>query len=395
MKRNFWIVLSMVVFLSISLMGYGVYVNYVGENIITERMADRAVLINAGVVKVRDIHAEYVINETKLETDNAVDVIARTNGVIKQSMLYKNKMVNAGETIVVLENELLPLNITSAISSIKRAKAEEVRAKNTYERYSRLIEQDATSQEKMDEAIAIYEAAVANMEDAQARYEQALVEESHLEITAPISGGIVVIYKKQGSFVAAGTPICMVANFDKLWFSVNMTEAEIQSLLGNEGVTSSFTLYLNIMGNDKAYNTEYAANNMGEKGQFDTVIHRIFPGLDEPAGMRRVVFEVDNKQAILEPHSYRTLTLRSNSPRSSLSVNIRALFDKSNEENEHYVFVVTGDNTLEKRLIKIGAASKEYVEVLSGLNEGEIVVTSGVDGLSEGERVRINEMEDN
>lgn len=394
MKRNFWIALSIVIFLSLSLMGYGLYINYVGENIIAERMADRALLINADVVKERDIKSEYTISEAKLEAYNAVDVIARTNGIIKQSMLYKNKMVNAGETIVTLENEMLPLNIKSANSSVKRAKAEEIRARNTYERYLNLLEHDATSLEKMDEVRSMYEAAVANMEDAQARYEQALMEESRLEITAPISGSVVVIYKQQGSVVSAGTPICMVADFSQLWFSVNMNEEDLQAILGNEGMASTFTLYHNLIGSDKAYNTDYAANDIDDKGQFYVYIHGIFPGLEETASMRRVVFSLDNSHAVLEPHSYKYLTLQSNTPRNVLSVNIKALFDKDSENNQRNVFVVTAENKLEKRVVKIGAVNKEYAEVLSGLKEGEIVVTSGVDGLSEGEKVRINGMEE-
>ena len=53
------------------------------------------------------------------------------------------------------------------------------------------------------------------------------------------------------------------------------------------------------------------------------------------------------------------------------------------------VFVVKADNTLERRQVKTGTDDGEFIEVLEGLSNDEVVVTSGMQGLTEGVKVSI------
>ena len=53
------------------------------------------------------------------------------------------------------------------------------------------------------------------------------------------------------------------------------------------------------------------------------------------------------------------------------------------------VYVIAADNTVQKQEVKVGTIIEEKVEILSGLNAGDIVVTSGQINLSEGKAVKI------
>ena len=59
------------------------------------------------------------------------------------------------------------------------------------------------------------------------------------------------------------------------------------------------------------------------------------------------------------------------------------------DTHRNAVFVATGQNTIERRLVRTGVDDGEYVEILSGLREGEIVITSAAEGLENGMKVTV------
>lgn len=384
MKKYFLVAMTMVIILSLTIIGYGIFVNYKGESVILERMNNRSVIVNTAAVQTREINPQYEFSETSFHARQSVDVIAKVDGVISRKYTHKNKYVHAGNVVVELTNEDLPLRIKQAESALRRAEAVELQARNSYQRHSRLIEMDATSMEKLDEARANYAAAQADVSNAQAQYEQAVLNQERLHVVSDVEGYVLVSYKEEGNFVTAGTPICLIGDFKSMWFALNMSDADLKALLGDMGEKGRFTLSFKHPDFVKSYNTEYSAGNRGNKSVFDVDIAGIYPALSEPAGMRRVVLNVYNDAGILEARSYEDMVLAANQPRRVLTVPKEAL---NNDDNNASVYVVNAAKELEERQVVTGAGGERYVEVLSGVNEGEIVVVSGVDGLNEGQRV--------
>lgn len=317
----------------------------------------------------------------------SVDVIAKVDGVITRKFTHKNKHVQAGDVIVELTNEDLPLKIKQAESALRRAEAVELQAENSYSRYSSLIEQNATSLEKLDEARANYAAAQADVANARAQYEQAVLNQDRLRVVSNSDGYVLVSYKEEGNFVTAGTPICLIGDFKFLWFALSMEDAALRSLLGEAGEQGQFTLSFKRPDFVKAYNTEYSSGNRGNKSVFSVDIYGIYPALSEPAAMRRVVFNLYNDAGILEARSYEDMVLTANQPRYVLSVPLEALENNYNTGN---VYVINSNQELEERYVSVGAIGEKYAEILSGLQEGDVVVVSGIEGLKAGQKVEAN-----
>ena len=168
---------------------------------------------------------------------------------------------------------------------------------------------------------------------------------------------------------------------------MNMEDAALRSLLGEAGEKGNFTLAFKRPDFVKAYNTEYNAGNRGSKSVFAVDIFGIYPALSEPAEMRRVVFNVYNDAGILEARSYEAMVLTANQPRYVLAVPVEALDNNYDTGN---VYVINSNNELEERHVTVGAVGEKYAEILSGLQEGDIVVVSGIDGLKEGQKVEAN-----
>jgi len=100
--------------------------------------------------------------------------------------------------------------------------------------------------------------------------------------------------------------------------------------------------------------------------------------------MRKVVFEIDNRVGILEQQAYTEVELIRSASHRALTIPLSSL-----SENHQYVFVVTSENTLDRRKVNVGANDGKYVEILTGLKEGETVITSATKGLEEGTKVTV------
>ena len=245
------------------------------------------------------------------------------------------------------------------------------------------MERDATSKEKFDEAEAAFFASEAALKEAQTVREQLLVQSARQDVIAPIDGEILILYKQQGAYVQAGTPIALVGNFSRLFFSMPIDDRHARRIAVGDSAELSFTSSQILR---KAYDTEYAAGNRGDAEVFSIRVRDIMPPLNEPATLRKIVWEVDNRVGLLEQQAYSGAVLRSSRSRRLLAVPLAAMTDS----HRNAVFVVTPQSTIERREVKTGVDDGEYIEILTGLNEGEVVITSASEGLEDDMKVTVN-----
>ena len=206
--------------------------------------------------------------------------------------------------------------------------------------------------------------------------EQLLIQQSRQNITAPIDGEVLLLYRQPGSYVSAGTAIALVGDFHQLTFAQTLDDSDINRLsIGEE-------LQLIFQDSDlqKAYDTDYAAGNLGNNQIFTTRIIDIMPSLNEPASIRKVLFEINNEASILEPQTYRNIKLQLKRNVSCLTIPLSALLTQ--EQNS--VFILNPDNTIQRREIVTGVNDGKYIEVISGISAGDIVITSDTSDLNDG-----------
>lgn len=382
MKKLYIVGLVLILMFAVAMIAYGAWLNKSGENQIVERMESRTIPLQGTKVQMRDMHPKLFLETLNLSSEEMADAVALIDGRIEQIFVMKNSNVSRGQVLFTLINDEIPLKIQQAESSIARAEAQLANAKNNYARYTRLMERDATSKEKFDEAEANYFASEAALKEAQTVKEQLLVQSARQDVIAPIDGEVLILYKQQGAYVTAGTPLALVGNFSRLFFSLPIDDKHAQLLSIGDRSELSFT---NSQILRKAYDTEYAAGNRGDSEIFSVYVKDIMPNLNEPARLRKVVFEVDNRVRLLEQQAYSGATLTASKGHRFLTVPLASMIDS----NRSAVFVVTPQNTLERREVKTGVDDGSYVEIVSGLREGETVITSAAGGLEEGTKVTV------
>ena len=382
MKKYYTLGLVLVLVCAIGLIAYGMYLNRTGEQRIAERMEQRAIPLQGERARYRNIHPTFVLDTINFYSEDMADAVALIDGRLVEMYVNKNSRVSKGEVLFTLQNDEIPLKIQQAESGIARAEAQLANAKSAYARYTRLIEKEATSQEKYEEAQMQFLAAEAALKEAIVIRDQYLVQENRQQIPAPISGEVLILYRQIGAYVQAGTPIALIGNFQRLYFSMPLEDQYVKHIRLGETFELNFR---NSGALKKAYDTEFAAGNMGEEQNFPVTIREITPSLDEPATMRKIVWEVDNRVGLLEPQTYSGVTLRVSTPQHSLTVPLAAVTG----QDKSALFVVKEDNTLERRAIKVGADDGMYIEITAGLRENEMVVTSATTGLESGMKVEI------
>ena len=384
MKKFYLVGMVIILMMAVGLIGYGAYLNKTDENQIEMRMEERKIPLQGAKAKFRSLQPIFVLDTINLTSEEIADAVALIDGRIEKSFVQKNSTVGKGQVLFELVNEDIPIKIQQAESAIARAEAQIFQAKNSFDRYERLREKNATSMEKYDEAKLNYEAAQANLREAQAQKAQLLVQDSRQNVTAPIDGEILIFYKQIGAYVTAGTPLALVGNFSRLNFSLPVEDAQAKEISVGERFGLNFK---NSRAIQKAYDTEYAAGNLGNAQIFPVVVKEIIPNLNQAAAMRKIIFEIDNSAGILEQQTYNGVELIRSSKHNALTVPVSAL-----DENKKNIFVVK-ENILERREVKIGADDGKFVEILSGLSESEIVVTSATKGLEDGMKAEITLVE--
>ena len=381
MKRYFIVGLAIVLALSLGAIFYGAWLNERGEYQITRRMEERRLTLHGARAAARALSPQITVNAINLFSNDMADAVALVDGRIVECHTPKGSFVRRGDVIFTLENEDIPLQRQEAESNILRAQAELKKAENNYNRYQILKANDAASAQQFDEAEAAYLSAQSNLNVVEAKAAQLQVRESRRQVVAPIDGKVLVLYRQQGAYVQSGASLALVGDFRFLYFSSPVEdEAARHLLIGQEA-----ELVFQQSDFKKVYGTDYAAGNLGSRQTFTATIAKITPSLDQPAAMRNILWQVDNRSGLLEPQTYGGVSFRSKRSHGALTVPLSAMAD-----NEHkFVFVAKDDGTIERRSVHTGADDGSYIEILSGLTEGEIVVTSGVEGLTDGAHAEI------
>ena len=383
MKRYFYIGIAVIMVLALCMVGYGAWLNYSDENQISRRMDNRILQLSAAKVAYRDIHPSVELPAVRFSSESMTDAVALTDGRIIAWNVEKNKQVHKGDILLSMANEQIPLKIQQANSAVSRAEALLAQAYSAYQRQGRLIAKNATSQEKYEEAQSQYLAAKEALQEAESQRNQFYVQEGWLNVKAPVDGELLLIYHQAGAYVQAGTPLALVGNFDRLSFSVNLSDSEIHHLDIGDSAYLKFPAYWSM---SKAYDTDYGPGNKGGDSEIICVLKGIVPPLSEPAKIRRTEWTVDNRIRLLEPLTYTGVTMYTGRAHHCLTAPLEAMVDLSHDK----VYVVDEDGIAHNRTVKCGSDDGRYIEVLDGLSEGDIVLVGSFEGITDGTRVDIN-----
>jgi Cu(I)/Ag(I) efflux system membrane fusion protein len=185
------------------------------------------------------------------------------------------------------------------------------------------------------------------------RLDTATAPYSELTIHSPFTGYVLAKGVVEGQYIGPSQSLFSIADLNNIWVLADVYEQDITAV--KSGQKASMTL----------------ASFPGET--FDGTVSYVYPTVSDQTRTLKVRLQFPNPGAKLKPGMYADITLDQSGGRKVLAIPRDAVMDGGEIQ---YAFVVHEGKHFEPRLLKLGRGSDDYVEVLSGLSDGEQVVTS-------------------
>ena len=237
-------------------------------------------------------------------------------------------------------------------SKYKEAKSNFENAKADYERHKELVKDKIVSEKEFLQSKTLFE-------NAQAAYNAIAKNYSAngQAIPATMGGFVKNIYVTEGQFVEAGTPLATISKNKKLILQANVSQKYFGKL---SSVTSS---NFKTTDDGTVYDTKDLNGKVISFGKSTSANSPFIP----------ITFEIDNTGNLISG-SVVEVYLKSFPIPDALVIPISSLIE---EQGNFFVYVQTEGESFQKREIKIGASDGINVQLLSGVKEGERVVTKG------------------
>lgn len=300
-------------------------------------------------------------------------VSARISGSVSGVYVREGDRVERGKLLVAIEAVEGGAAAAGAASGVEEANRalDEAQAKKrladvTFDRYSRLIAEQAVTRQEFDTKKSEQEVAVQGVARAEARLSQARqiaraagAVAGYGRVTAPISGVVVAKQVEAGQTVFPGTPLLTVEGDEGFRLEV----AAPEGLLGK------------VRPGDQVGISVEGAPVTGR-------VSELVPVVDP--GSRTFTVKIDLPARGLRSGSFGKAFFQVGS-RPGIAVPAAAVVQRGSLTS---VWAVSGEGIARLRLVKLGRVLDGRVEVLSGLSAGEKVVTAGLEKMVDGARVQ-------
>jgi len=214
-----------------------------------------AVSVQADVTKTRDL-VETVSASGRIQPQTKVDITSEINGEIIGLYAREGDNVEAGDLLVVLDTMQLRSDVDQARYAVNEINARKSgtettleQAEEEHERQKRLFENDLTSETMFNNAKyaflnakSTHEATKAQARQFESRYEKQLDYLSKAKIVAPMSGIVTYLDCEVGEIAAAqtaftqGKTLMTISNLDVFEVEVEVDETEIAKIELNQEV---------------------------------------------------------------------------------------------------------------------------------------------------------------
>ena len=325
-----------------------------------------------------NIYGEYV---GRIRAQQFVEVHARVEGYLEQMLFAEGTHVNKGQTLFVIDPKLYRARANRARAQLNKARAQALKAERDLNRIRPLYEQNAASQLDLDNAIAAYESAAADVKVSEADLTQAEMTLGYTTVRSPISGYISERSADIGTLVGPGgqSLLATVVKSDTVRVDFSMTALDyLRSKarnvnLGHKDSTRKWDPYITVT---LADHSQYP---------FRGLVDFADPQVDPRTGTFSVRAEMPNPEHVLLPGQFTKVKLLLDVRENAVVVPSKALVI---EKGGAYLFVVRPDSIVEKRFVETGPELGNSIVIERGLVQGEDIVTEGYHKLSHGMKVQ-------
>ena len=316
----------------------------------TVAIQNASVAVRADTADFKDVNAQYITNGV-FAPKQEVMLSAEASGKVIRVLVQEGAYVKAGQTLAIIDGDKQNVSVANAQANYSNAQAELARFESAFST-------GGVTKQQLDQVKLQLENAKNNLKSAQ-------LSASDVNITASFSGVINKRNIEPGSYVNPGQELFEVVNVSILKLKINVDEKSI----GQTKLGQSVHVESPVLPNQK----------------FNGTVTFVAPKADGSLNFPVELEIQNNANNDLKAGMYGTAYFGSEQPVNALVIP-RNAFVGSVSSNE--VFAIEDGKAMLKKVVS-GRSFGDYIEIISGLEKGTVVVTSGQINLLEGTPVEI------
>ncbi len=277
-------------------------------------------------------------------------------------------------------------NYEQALAELKQAEANEKRYRElvetgdvamiTYEQYrtnrdtararvnaaKQTLEAAINTAKQSNQAIASAQAAV---EAARTQVATAKAAVDDLVIRAPFSGYISERPTAVGEYVTTASPVATILRTNPIKVQIQVAESDVPFINIGRGVSIEVDAY--------------------KDRKFGGTVSAVNPSVDPASRAAIVEAQIENNENALRSGMFATVQIVRDGGNTGIFVPKSAVYN--DQATQSYRVFVIQENVAKLRVVQLGTAENDMMQILSGINADEIVATSNLDKLYEGAKV--------
>lgn len=387
---------------------------------------ERPVLVSVDSVGKRTI-TQSVSAIGRLQPEVMVKVSSEASGEIIFLGVHDGDDVKKNQLLARIQPDIVNTQLdqtrAAAESSklqISIAQAEVQRTESDLKRITGLFQKNFASKEELDRSTAGYEQAAGRYRAAQADYQRSIgalkqtqASASRTTIFSPIDGTVTYLAVEQGEKMVGtatmqGTEMMRISDLNTMNAWVDVDENDVALIQIGDTARIKVDALRDVALRGVVYEIGHSAKVSAQGTQEEVVNFQVrIRIIDKEARMRpgmscSVEIETDTKSNVVSV-PIQSVTVRADAvdavdAQPDIKQNVQDLSSGAKSQRIHpksQVFVVAKNNTVRMRTIETGISDQGFIEVLSGLKTGDVIVTAPYQAVSkvlkEGSKIQIED----
>jgi len=346
-----------------------------GQSAKQEPPAVRAIPITAAPVERIDLpmYLDGLGTVTALKT---VTIRSRVEGEITKIAFSEGQTVHEGELLAEIDPRAFQVQKDQAEGQLARDEATLRGARQNLKRLQQLFDSKIATAQQIDDQQAIVDQLEGAVQADNATIAQAELQLTYSKIIAPISGRIGLRVTDEGNIVGPNDPqgIAVITQLEPIALVFTLPQDQINRVQDKLNPEKP----LRVEAYDRALRRKLAT------GKLLAIDNQV----DSTNGTVRLKAEFPNDDGTLFPNQFVNVRLLVETKPAAMMIPASAL---QRGPNGPYVYIVQPDDTVELRTVIPGDTEAGRTEIVSGVAEGDRVVTAGLDRLRPGAKVSTGE----
>lgn len=304
-----------------------------------------------------------------IHSNQSIDVTSQMSGQVKEILFTSGQQVNKGDVLVKLDDALLKSNYKSQLSKVELVRVELMRNKL-------LLRNNSVSKNSVDKLQAQF-----NAEGAKLEYIATQID--YMKVKAPFSGSVGIRNIDVGDFINSSTAIVELEDKSKQYVDFSIPELYLHDVKVGQNLQ-----FYSEATNDEVFHGTISAIEPSSDSNTHNIELRAMANQAVPleAGMYvdATLITSESDTIVAVPSVAISYTLYGNTVFVLDTSTKKASEHSSNDASPFYEYKVV------QRTVEVGPKQGGYVGVVSGLKEGDVVVTSNQHQLKNSGWVLVN-----